>query len=179
MFRADSRYDISELRDYDVPIPEDGGTVMGYINLRDRRAAAALIFGPGGEVYDPDKALLMVPVHDCAGDDVGGVQVELVDAETGAVVRDIVEQGQPRSAYLFNALPDRSCEFTSNGNNQAAWVMINAPVNVSGDHVTHGYKMRLKGRTNAAQTQPLVFAERAVELSAATTTAVRAYDPPR
>lgn len=118
-------------------------------------------------------------VHDCAGDDVGGVQVELVDTETGAVVRDVVEQGQPRSAYLFNALPNRTCQFTSAGTNQAAWVMINAPVNVSGDRVTRGYKVRLKGRMNAAQTQPVVFAERAVELSAATTTAVRAYDSPR
>jgi hypothetical protein len=179
VFRADSRYDISELRDYDVPIPGDGGTAMGYINLRDRRAIAALIFGAGGEVYDPAKALIMVPVHDCKDDDVGGVTVELVDTDTGAVVQDVVEQGQPRSAYLFNALPDRSCTFTSAGTNQAAWVMINAPVNVSGDSVTHGYKVRLKGRMNAAQAQPLVFAERVVELSAATTTVVRGYDRPR
>lgn len=178
LHRADSRYDISELRDYDVPVPDDGGPLLGFIQLRDRRALAALVFA-SDEVYDPDKALLVALALDCAGEDVGGVQVELVEAETGAVVKDVVEQGQPRSAYLRYALPDPSCTFTNNGTNQAAWMMINAPINVSGDRTTRQYKVRLKGRMYQEQTQPVVFAERVVELSAATTTAVRAYLPAR
>jgi hypothetical protein len=154
--RADSRFDISELRDYESPIPGDGGPVQGYIEL-------------------PDKAVLLVTVLDCAGQDVGGAQVELVDLETGVVVQSVVQQGLPRSAYLRYALPDPSCTYTSNGTNQAAWVMVNAPTNVSVDHIDHGYKVRLKGRTRADQPQPVTFAEQAVELSAGTTTAVRVY----
>lgn len=172
--RADSRYDISELRDYESPIPGDGGPVQGYIQLRDKRAIAALVFGDD-EPYDPDKAVLLVTVLDCAGQDVGGAQVELVDLETGVVVQSVVQQGQPRSAYLRYALPEPRCTYTTNGTNQAAWVMINAPTNVSVDRIGHGYKVRLKGRMRAEQPQPVTFAEQAVELSAGTTTAVRAY----
>lgn len=54
--------------------------------------------------------------------------------------------------------------------------MVNAPVNVSGDEVTHPYRLRLKGRMRKSDVEPKVLGERAVELFKASITTVRLYE---
>jgi hypothetical protein len=70
----------------------------------------------------------------------------------------------PRAAYSLFALPSASCTFTTTGRSE--WMLLNAPVNVSGDKVTHAYRLRLKGRMRASDLEPVVLGEREVELFA-------------
>ena len=112
-------------------------------------------------------------MRDCLGRDVGGAVFELIDGETDQPVQVATSGSGPRVAYQQFALPNPSCTFTSVG--RSDWMMLNAPVNVEGDKVTHRYRLRLKGRMRESDAEPKVFAEREVELFAGSITAVRLY----
>lgn len=167
---ASPQLDVAELREYDVRIPassvvEAAACLTSMITLAGRETL-------GGGTPDPALASISADVRDCQGRDVGGAQLELIDGATGEPVNTLGEGG-PRSAYSRFAIPDPSCTFTTVG--RAEWVMVNAPVNTRGDARTHAYRLRLRGRMRAQDREPVLIAERELELFAGASTVVRLY----
>jgi hypothetical protein len=114
------------------------------------------------DLGDKTKAFLGATVRDCQGHDVGGAQVELIDVSTDMPVDMGMGAGEPRGVYGRFALPDKTCTFTTP--QRAEWLMLNAPVNVSNDAVSHQYKVRSKGRRRDSDAEPVILAEQMVEL---------------
>jgi hypothetical protein len=63
----------------------------------------------------------------------------------------------------------------TNQQQEASWVLVNAPVNVVDGKKTHSYRLRLKGRRRETDVAPVIFAESEVELFAGVMSAVRLY----
>ncbi|MET0385580.1 MAG: hypothetical protein ABW321_06460 [Polyangiales bacterium] len=159
-----------ELREYNVPI-ETGSEVVEALLMLEDQLALIQDLALGDAVPDPSWATIMSLARDCQGHDLTGAQFELIDGESGAVVPTGNTPGLPRSSYLQNALPTMHCTYTSN--EQAAWLMLGAPVNVREGKVFHPYRLRMKGRKNATDAEPVVLDERPVELVSGSTTLVR------
>ena len=168
---ADARFNTAEVRDYDLRIPS-GGVIEGTTVLTAMHSLAANV-ALDGDAPDASKASLGSEVRDCLGHDVGGAQFELIDGETNQPVPTSTTGSLPRAAYSQFALPNPSCTFTTVG--RAEWMLLNAPVNVSGDKITHPYRLRLKGRMHASDVEPVVLGEHDVELFPGSITAVRLY----
>ena len=169
--RPDPRYDIAELREYDVPVPATGVIEASSALTAMHRLATNLVQASDPEA--PHTALLMAEARDCQGRDVGGARFTLLDADSGEAVPTSSMGDLPRPAYSQFALPNPECTFTTVG--RAEWMLANAPVNVSGDSITRRYKLRLEGRMREKDVEPRVLGEREVELFAGTTSIVRLY----
>jgi hypothetical protein len=83
---------------------------------------------------------------------------------------EVGRPGAPSVGYSEFALPNPECTFTTPGD--GAWVMVNAPVNVSDGAKTHSYRLRMKGRMRESDREPVLLGEREVELFAGAITAV-------
>jgi hypothetical protein len=125
------------------------------------------------ELGDRSKAILSAVVRDCRGHDVGGAQLELIDAEKNAPVPSGTAAGEPRTIYARFALPDPTCTYTSPEGSE--WLMVNAPTNVSDGALTHAYRVRATGRMRASDSAPVTLGEPAVELSSGGFTVARPY----
>jgi hypothetical protein len=163
MPRDPANRSICELREYGYPISQDDATVQSIAFEQDQQALVANLALGGGQA-DPAKSLVTSVARDCQGREVRGAQFELVDADTNTVVQTGTDPGMPRAAYFQNALPAANCTFTSN--DQAAWVIVNAPVSVTDNTPTHHFVVRLKGRMHASDKEPVAIGERPVELFA-------------
>lgn len=170
--RADATRSLAELRQYDLLIPPDGVPIESYLVLNGSRDLIVNL-ALGGEREDAQKAILMSVARDCRGRDVRGAQLALIDGETNLPVAIGTAPGAPRASYFQDALPSTSCSFTSN--DQAVWVLINAPVNVSADQKTHSYRLRLTGRKSERDVSPIVLGEVEVETVAGVVSLVRTH----
>lgn len=166
----DDRQSVAETREYDLPIPPGSEAIEGYLLLQDQFALITNL-ALGGESPDLTKAVLTSVVRDCQGRDVSGGVFELIDGQTGKPIETGTDFGAPHSSYFQNALPTTNCTFTSN--EQAGWVMVNAPVNVDDQGQSRRLRLRLKGRMRARDARPVMIAERDVELFAGTMSLVR------
>jgi hypothetical protein len=150
-----------ESREYGIPLPEPGGVAEATFTLRDSRKLAADLVLAGGQP-DAARAYLVALARDCRGRDVSGAQFALIDGATNAPLAMDAGADSARSAYTRFALPDPACTFTNA--EQPAWMMVNAPVNTTGDAKTHSYRLRLQGRMRASDRAPIVFGEAEIEL---------------
>lgn len=170
--RADATRSLAELRQYDLLVPPLGAPIQSYLVLNGSRDLIVNL-ALGGEREDPAKALLMSTARDCRGRNVSGGQFDLIDGETNLPVATSTAPGAPRGSYFKDALPSTSCTFTSN--DQAVWILINAPVNVSADKKVHTYRLRLKGRRSVTDSAPVVLGEVEVETFAGVVSLVRTH----
>lgn len=170
--RADATRSLAELRQYDLLVPPVGEPIQSYLVLNGSRDLIVNL-ALGGEREDPEKALLMSTARDCRGRNVSGGQFELIDGETNLPVETSTAPSAPRVSYFRDALPSTSCMFTSN--DQAVWVLINAPVNVSAAKKQHSYRLRLKGRRSETDVSPVVLGEVEVETFAGVVSLVRTH----
>jgi len=170
--RSDSLQSVAETRQYGFPLLPGDTEIEGYIFLRDQQALVATQALAGGQA-DPTKAMLSSAARDCRDRYVRGAQFELIDVATGTPVSTDAAAEGPRAAYVMNALPTTDCTFTAG--ELASWVLVNAPVNVSGDMKQRGYRLRMKGRMRASDAEPVVLGERDVELFAGSISFVRAH----
>jgi hypothetical protein len=166
----DAMTSIAELREYTVPIVSSAEPVQGFMLLTAQRKLIVNLALQGMMDDDPTKAFLISYARDCSGHDVRGAQFELIDEATGAAVESGPMPGQPHSTYVQFALPNPQCTFTSF--DQAAWVMINAPVNATDMAKTQSFRLRVKGRMHESDVEPVLFGEAEVEMVAAVVTFV-------
>jgi hypothetical protein len=150
-----------EIREYGILIAPDTHMATGNFILHDSRTLAANLALNGG-MEDPTKALIVAVARDCSGHDLHGARLELVDAETHEPVPTGTQYGEPCAAYTQFALPTSACTFSVA--EQPAWMLVNAPVNVRDGAKTKGYRLRIKGRMEERDLEPVVFAEGDVEL---------------
>lgn len=161
---------IAELREYALPIKPDEPARGFTILTAQRKLIASETLGNQAVVDDdPTKAFLAAYARDCSGHDVRGAQFELFD-DTGTVVQNGATTGLPHTSYMLFAIPNPECTYTSL--DQAAWVMINAPVNASEAGVAKPYRLRVKGRLAETDVEPVVFGEADVEMVASAITYV-------
>lgn len=161
--RDNAQLSLIEWREYGVPLPqdEDHAAVQGGFIIQGSRDLGLNLALEGG-MADPDKAVLFALATDCNGQHVSGAQLELIDDATGAPIATGTEPGDARAAYSHFALPDPSCTYSAA--EMPAWMLANAPVNVTDDTKQHGYRLRISGRMTERDTAPVVFAEGEVEL---------------
>jgi hypothetical protein len=165
---------VPEFREYGFPVSARARSrVTGYVALEvSRNLIVSSVLGRAPPP-DPERVLIVALLRDCQGREVSGGRFELLD-ETGAPVTDGTALDEPHSSYFQYALPSMvGCTYTSN--DQAAWVMVNAPSNVVGNTITHAYRLRLSGRMRASDSEPVVIGERALELFPGAVTFVRLY----
>jgi hypothetical protein len=163
---------IIEIREYDFPIPRSDTPIQGYALIHDMiRLGLNLALAGGTE--DPAKAIIMADARDCLGRTVSGAQFELIDGDTKVPVQVGSAPGLPHVSYSRFALPGTMCTFTTDS--PATWMLIDAPVNVSGESKTHAYRLRLLGRQHASDSKPVVIGERELELFPGVLTLVRPY----
>jgi hypothetical protein len=167
-----SALSIEESREYGFAVPAGDASIEASGTIHDMRALTVNLVLEGGR-EDPAKSLLIADARDCLGRYVGGAQFELVDGETNLPVPTRTAPGAPVTGYWYFALPNAGCDYT--GSELAQWVMVDAPVNVTGDATTHSYRFRLKGRMHASDPAPVVLGEREIELFAGAITFVRLY----
>jgi hypothetical protein len=161
--RDDAMLSIPEVREYGLPIRSFSGPLQGFILLEAQRTLIVNLAERGMKDDDPEKAFLISYARDCSGHDLRGAQFELLD-ETGAAVASRSDAGLPHQTYMQFALPNPDCTFT--GYQQAAWVMINAPVNANTTGITHTYRLRVNGRMHDSDVDPVVFGDAEVEMVA-------------
>jgi hypothetical protein len=166
--RNDPGLSIVEMRQYGFSVSAE---IEGTSLIRGTRDIALNLALAGGE-EDPERALVVADAYDCLRRPVTGAQFELVDGETDAPVQTGAALPLPTSSYVYFALPNPACTFTSNEQIQAVWLLANAPVNVVDDASTRSYRLRLKGRRSASDAEPVILSEREVELVAGTVTIV-------
>lgn len=163
---------IVEARDYGLRLSSDSPSLEGYVLVSASRdlAVREALGGIGSE--NPSKALLVADVRDCAGRPVNGAQVELFDGATNQLVNAGAMPDDPHISYSYFALPTPACTFTTDQQELATWMMVNAPVNVTGGVETHSYRLRVTGRRQA-NAAPVTIVEREVELFAGAISYVR------
>ena len=169
--REDMSRSIGELREYALPILKPSEPVQGFLLLTAQRRLIVNEVRRAPLMYDDDpaKAFLVSYARDCSGQDVSGARFELLD-ENGALVLSSADEGQPHTSYMQFAIPNPECTHTSF--DQSAWVMINAPVNAGDAGVTKPYRLRVKGRLDETDSEPVVFGESSVEMVAGAVTFV-------
>ena len=164
-------FSILETHEYGLSIPIDGAPIQGATFVRDTRAITVSHVLDGVE-EDPDKALLVANISDCGGRPVTGARFELIDDETSLPVPTGSEPRATRASYMYFAIPNASCTFTTNDQQTSTWVMANAPINVAGGSRTATYRLRASGRMRETDSEPVVIDEWEVELFAGGTTMV-------
>jgi hypothetical protein len=152
---------VLEEREYGFPVQPGKTSIEGSFILRDSLALSVDLATSGGKA-DPEKALITALALDCRGLQLRGAQYELIDGESGEPVPVGTSPGQPRPSYVQYGLPSTTCEYTSPGT--SAWMLIDAPVNVTNGAKTHAYRVRLKGRKTESDAAPVIIGEREVEL---------------
>jgi hypothetical protein len=163
---------IFEVREYYLPISTASSSIEGFAIFKDSRTLAERMTLGGGQP-DPTKAVIISAAGDCRGRAVSGAQFELIDVETNLPVPTGTAPDVAHSSYYQFAIPSTTCIFTSNEQQEATWMMVNAPVNVTSGTKTHSYRLRLKGRMRATDAAPVTIAEREVELFADTVSLIR------
>lgn len=166
----DAMTSIAELREYSVPILNFTDPTQGFILLTAQRKLIVNLALQGMMDDDPTKAFLISYARDCSGNDLRGAQFELSDEATSAAVENSAAMGEPHTTYVQFALPNPQCTFTSY--DQAAWVMINAPVNATDMGKTQNFRLRVKGRMHESDVEPVWFGEAEVEMVAGAVTFV-------
>jgi hypothetical protein len=110
----------------------------------------------------PDLAIVVGPIRDCAGDDVGGAQIKYFDEETGQEMPAGVGERDIRYIYFDSQYPNPKCGYTDY--RQSLWVIANAPANAAGPNKGHKYRVEYWGRLNESQTSEVKFAEKSLEI---------------
>jgi hypothetical protein len=163
-----------EINEYGLLVSEDS-KLEGYFLVRDsRKLAINLAFGSKG-MEDPNKAVIVAFVRDCKGRPVSGAIFELIDGETNTPVETGAQPGMPRVSYSHLGLPTAECTFSSDQQVVSQFMLIDAPVNVVDGANVHPYRLRMLGRKQASDIEPVMLAEREVELFAGGTTYVRLF----
>jgi hypothetical protein len=173
---ANPMLSVPEFREYGFSLRSAAPVIEGYLALQASVDLIASFLVYPGQRADPERAMIVALVRDCQGREVSGAQFALFDGDSDMPVATDSTARAPRTNYFQFALPSTTgCTFTSN--DQAAWVMIDAPTNVStsSDSTTHSYRLRLSGRMHATDATPVVIGERDIELFPRAITFVQLY----
>jgi hypothetical protein len=161
---------IEALIEFDVITPLPGQRVDG--NSINQSGFNLLVAGIlGAALPAAGTATIAIPARDCAGHDLAGVIVELIDDATGQPVPTGTGPTDFHTGYFSNGVPNSNCTFTSA--DQALWAAVNGPTN--GTDATKSYSVRLSGRMSDADASPAVFAQKKVELWGDTINVLRPY----
>jgi hypothetical protein len=164
--RSNAAASVVEMREYGFRLSGERPSIDGFAVVSDSRALAVRLALGGSGQEDPSKALLIADVRDCTGHPVNGAQVDLIEGDTNRPVSVGTAADAPHVAYSYFALPTPMCTFTSDQQEGATWMMVNAPVNVVNGSKTRPYRVRVSGRRQATDSAPVVIVEREVELFA-------------
>lgn len=158
-----------ESHEYDVPMVGTNISGASYLQAGIDILPSNVI-GPGAHT-DLTKATIFAALEDCGGRSVGGAEFELIDGQTQESVADGASMpGAPRAVYFQFALPGLSCTHTSI--QDGVWMMLYAPINVSAGTRTTSYRLRVSGRKQANDVDPVIIMERELELFAGAVTAL-------
>lgn len=140
-------------------IPAPPGAVMGVAISSSGYVQLAMFAVPlPGWTPPADLGIVIAPIVDCSGNDVGGALAKLVDVATGQEVRPGSCERDVRYLYFDPTYPNPKCAFTAPEN--ALFLVANAPSSASGVAL----RLELWGRLQAADTAPKKFAERAIDV---------------
>ncbi len=109
-----------------------------------------------------DLGIVTAPIRDCSDDDVGGALFKLIDGATGKEVQSGTCARDPRFIYFDGSTPNTKCQYSDY--RQALSLVVNAPTNTDGANKGHVYKIQFFGRLRASDAQPVMFAEKSVEI---------------
>ncbi|MBE7478834.1 MAG: hypothetical protein HS104_02425 [Polyangiaceae bacterium] len=148
---------------FGLPVPAAPGLVTGSaVSATLYQQLANFCVPLVGWTPPPDLALIMGPIRDCDGNDVGGARVKFFDAHLNQEVVPGTCPRDVRYVYFDGALPNPKCEYTSSTG--SAFIIANALQNAA--CATQGKKLRLEfwGRLQASNAGAVKFAERMVEV---------------
>jgi hypothetical protein len=108
----------------------------------------------GSQPIQSNLAALVTAARDCAGNDVTGAQLKLIDGVTGQdVIAGASGPAAPVAFYFLNNIPDTTCSYTNNSGGKAIWAIINAPVNEGAGidaGAAHPYVLQMYGRMTSS-----------------------------
>jgi hypothetical protein len=145
----------------EVPAPPGkvGGSTLSPPSYEQLSTFAVPI--PGWEP-PPDLAIVVGPIRDCAGDDVGGARIKYFDEETGQEMPAGTGERDIRYIYFDSQYPEPKCSYTDY--RQSLWVIANAPANAAGPNKGHKYRVEYWGRLDESQATAVKFAEKSLEI---------------
>jgi hypothetical protein len=110
----------------------------------------------------PDLAIVTGPVRDCKGDDVGGARIKFFDEDADKEIAPGTCERDVRYIYFDGQYPNPKCSYTDY--RQSLWVIANAPSNAAAPNKGHKYRVEYWGRLSDANTEPVKFAEKSLEI---------------
>jgi hypothetical protein len=116
---------------------------------------------PGWEP-PPDLAIVVGPIRDCAGNDVGGASIKYFDEQTGQEMPAGTGERDLRYIYFDSQYPNTKCAYTDY--RQSLWVVANAPANAAGPTKGNKYRVEYWGRLSDSQPDAVKFAEKSLEI---------------
>ncbi len=146
-------------------VPEPPGRIVGStLSPASYQQLASFAVPIAGWSPPADLGIVVGPIRDCQGRDVGGAQIKFFDEQTGQQIAAGEGERDVRYIYFDSSYPNDKCNHTDH--RQSLWVIANAPANAAGDGLGKQYRVEYWGRLSASQSDPVKFAEKQLEIFA-------------